>query len=64
MRSNVGKEGEIMERLAKELYLKIKTIKNPNIKTEFEFLEQKSHDDALHLAAYNALEWMNKKTNN
>lgn len=60
----VGKEGEIMERLAKELYTKIKTINNPYIKSKFEFLEQKSHGDALHQAAYNALEWINKKTNN
>ena len=45
-----------ISRIAKDLYLKIKTINKPYITSEFDFLEQKSLDDALQLAAYNTLE--------
>lgn len=50
----VGKEGEIMERTANELYKKLTLLKNKNLKLFFEFFEAQNHGDALHLATYNA----------
>lgn len=52
----VGKEGEIMERTAKSLYEKLSSRKSPERNVFFEFMEDKTHGDALHLAVYNALE--------
>lgn len=52
----VGKEGKVMERTAKELYEKLKSVKNENTKLYFDFLDDKSHGDALHLAVYRAFE--------
>ena len=52
----VGKEGEVMERTAKELFIIIKERKTENTKLFFEFLEDKAHGDALHIAVYNAFE--------
>jgi hypothetical protein len=51
-----GKEGEVMERTAKELYNKISKVGNENTKLFYEFLEDKSHGDALHIAVYHAFE--------
>ena len=52
----VGKEGETMERIANELYNKLKKNQQPNSHMYFEFLEDKTHGDALHLAVYHAFE--------
>ncbi|MEZ5040444.1 MAG: alpha/beta hydrolase-fold protein [Saprospiraceae bacterium] len=52
----VGKEGEIMERTAKELYNKLDSLNKGNTKIYFEFLADKTHADALHQAVYNAFE--------
>ncbi|WP_025742959.1 alpha/beta hydrolase [Aquimarina pacifica] len=52
----VGKEGEIMERTAKELYAKLNLNKKENTNLYFEFLEKQDHGDALHLAVYSAFE--------
>ncbi|MEX2379725.1 MAG: alpha/beta hydrolase-fold protein [Vicingaceae bacterium] len=52
----VGGEGEVMERTAKELYTKLNEKKANNTKLFFEFLEGKTHGDALHQAVYNAFE--------
>lgn len=52
----VGKEGEVMERTAKELFEKLKENKKHSTKLLFEFLENKTHGDALHIAVYNAFE--------
>lgn len=52
----VGKEGEVMERTAKELYEKLNGLETDNAKLYFEFLEDKTHGDALHIAVYNAFE--------
>ncbi len=52
----VGKEGQIMERTAKELYDKLKLLKTENTNLYFEFFEKQNHGDALHLAVYNAFE--------
>ena len=52
----VGKEGEIMERIAKELYDKLKLLKKENTNLYFEFFEEQNHGDALHLAVYSAFE--------
>jgi len=54
----VGKEGEVMERTANELFKKLNSDKNENTNLLFEFLEGKSHGDVLHIAAYNALACM------
>lgn len=52
----VGKEGEIMERTAKDLYKKLNINKKAKTKLFFDFLETKTHGDALHTAVYNAFE--------
>ena len=51
-----GKEGEVMERTAKELYNKLKKDKNQNTNLFYNFLEDKTHGDALHIAVYDAFE--------
>lgn len=50
----VGKEGEIMERVANNLFQKIENEQTKNTKVYFKFFEQLSHGDTLHLAAYDA----------
>ncbi|GAB4162647.1 MAG: alpha/beta hydrolase-fold protein [Winogradskyella sp.] len=52
----VGKEGEVMERTAKELYEILKKNQKPNTKLFYKFLEDKTHGDALHIAVYDAFE--------
>tara|TARA_R110000868_G_scaffold306734_1_gene567999 strand:+ start:30961 stop:31791 length:831 start_codon:yes stop_codon:yes gene_type:complete len=52
----VGKEGEVMERTAKELFEKLAFNKEENTELFFEFMENKTHGDALHNAVYNAFE--------
>lgn len=51
-----GKEGEVMERTAKELFNKLNKSKKQNMNLFYEFLEDKTHGDALHIAVYNAFE--------
>lgn len=58
-----GKEGELMERTAKELFDKLKQDLNANNEVYYEFLEDKNHGDALHIAAYHAFEKMFKSEN-
>ena len=58
---SVGKEGQVMERTAKELYDKLELLKNANTNLYFEFFEKQNHGDALHLAVYNAFEKIFKK---
>ncbi|SNR32405.1 alpha/beta hydrolase [Lutibacter flavus] len=52
----VGKEGEVMQRVANELYEKLNTLNTENTNLYFEFLERLDHGDTLHLAVYNAFE--------
>jgi len=52
----VGKEGEVMERTAKELFDKLKKNQKPNTLLFYKYLEDKSHGDALHIAVYDAFE--------
>ncbi|EDP96255.1 alpha/beta hydrolase-fold protein [Kordia algicida OT-1] len=52
----VGKEGPIMERVAKELYYKLNIEGERNYTLDFKFLEAQDHGDALHLAVYGAFE--------
>lgn len=59
----VGKEGAVMERTAKTLYDRISMLHHPEIDVAFEYLEDKSHGDALHIATYNALEYFFKSKN-
>lgn len=51
-----GKEGEIMERTAKDLFNKLKKNQKQNTQLFYEFMEDKTHGDALHIAVYNAFE--------
>jgi predicted alpha/beta superfamily hydrolase len=51
-----GKEGEVMERTAKELFAKLTKREDPNLQVFYEFLEDKTHGDALHIAVYQAFE--------
>ncbi|MBL4664122.1 MAG: alpha/beta hydrolase [Flavobacteriaceae bacterium] len=57
----VGKEGEIMERVANELHLKLKELSLPNTKLFYKFLDEQNHGDALHLAVYDAFEKIFRK---
>ena len=57
----VGKEGPIMERVAKELYDKLEVSKTDNTKLHYAFFEKQNHGDALHLAVYDAFEQIFKK---
>lgn len=50
----VGKEGEIMERVAKELFDKLKSAEAKNPSIHFNYFEQLDHGDTLHLAVYDA----------
>lgn len=52
----VGKEGEVMERVARELYDKLDSQRAKSLDLYFDFLEDKDHGDALHLAVYHAFE--------
>ena len=45
-----------MERTTKELYNKLNINKKENTKLFFEFMDNKTHGDALHNAVYNAFE--------
>lgn len=51
-----GNEGKVMKRTAKELYNKLDESKSENTNLFYEFLEDKTHGDALHIAVYNAFE--------
>ncbi|MBK0404506.1 alpha/beta hydrolase [Adhaeribacter sp. BT258] len=50
----VGKEGEVMERTAKELYEKLKPQHKAPL--HYTFLAEQDHGDALHLGVYKAFE--------
>ncbi len=52
----VGNEGAVMERTARELYEKLRLNNKGNSALFFEFLDDKSHGDALHMATYHAFE--------
>ena len=52
----VGEEGDVMKRVAKELYKKLEKNKKSNTQVYFHFLKEQDHGDALHLAVYNAFE--------
>ncbi len=57
----VGKEGAVMERTALELYEKLQQDSTLNQQLFYEFLEDKSHGDALHQAVYQAFEIINNQ---
>lgn len=59
----VGKEGKIMEKVAKKLYDKLQLLQNDNTELYYEFFEKQNHGDALHLAVYNAFEKIFKLKN-
>ena len=50
----VGREGEVMERTARELYEKLLAQGHDNLILFFEFLEDRDHGDALHEAVDHA----------
>ena len=52
----VGKEGEIMESSAKNLYQKLNKLNHKNTEIYFQFFKNRDHGDTLHLAAYAAFE--------
>jgi len=57
----VGKEGEIMERDANSLFTKLKEESGENTTLYFEFFEEQSHGDVLHLAVYDSFEKLFRK---
>ncbi|EGV44029.1 alpha/beta hydrolase [Bizionia argentinensis JUB59] len=52
----VGNEGDIMERLTKELFDKLKSLQDEDSTIYYEFLENQTHGDALHLGVYHAFD--------
>ncbi|MFA3790859.1 alpha/beta hydrolase [Aliiglaciecola sp. SL4] len=60
----VGKEGEIMEQAANALYTKIDVNKPANYQVYFNYFEQLSHGDTLHLAVYDAFDKIFKNKQN
>lgn len=52
----VGKEGDIMEKDAKQLYKNLNSNRKENTKVHFGFFEKLDHGDTLHLAVYSAFE--------
>jgi len=58
-----GKEGEVMERTTEELFNKLKESNVESTKLHFDYLEDKTHGDALHIAVYNAFEKMFRPIN-
>lgn len=54
----VGQEGKIMEHDAKALYKKIDRLSQGPDKLNFHYYKRLNHGDALHLAAYDALEFI------
>ena len=57
----VGKEGEVMERTAKQLHKKLNSSKKENTTLYFSFFEKQNHGDVLHLAVYDAFEKLFKQ---
>lgn len=57
----VGKEGNVMERVANELHVKLKQLDKSPKNLYFEYFKSKTHGDVLHQAAYNALEKIFRK---
>ncbi len=57
----VGKEGDIMEKNAKDLYETLKTDKKDNTQVYFSFFEELDHGDTLHLAIYDAFNTLFRK---
>lgn len=52
----VGKEGDVMEDVAYQLYASLIPFKSNGLKLFFDYIERLDHGDTLHLAAYYALE--------
>ncbi len=57
----VGKEGPIMEKVAKELYQKLKATSSQNTSLFYNFFKEQNHGDTLHLAVYDSFEKIFKK---
>ena len=59
----VGKEGDVMENSAKNLYKILKEVNNKNTELYYQFFEKQNHADTLHIAVYAAFEkmFMNKE---
>ncbi|UAA40023.1 alpha/beta hydrolase [Paraneptunicella aestuarii] len=54
----VGKEGQIMERIARHLHVKLLKSLPQNEQLAFRLYEQQNHGDVLHLAAYDAFSFL------
>ena len=50
----VGKEGKVIERVARALHEKLQALKIVNTQIYFGFFEALNHGDTLHLAIYDA----------
>ncbi|MEM9687334.1 MAG: alpha/beta hydrolase-fold protein [Bacteroidota bacterium] len=57
----VGKEGPVMERVARALFEKLRLVKKDDNKLYFTYFEALSHGDALHLAVYDSFEKIFRK---
>ncbi|MBH0040675.1 alpha/beta hydrolase [Pseudoalteromonas sp. SWN166] len=55
----VGKEGELMEGLAKQLHKKVAPILSSKSQVQFGYFENLDHTETLHLAVYDAFKKMN-----
>lgn len=56
----VGKEGEVMEKSARDLHIKLQSVFDNTIQLNFRFYPENDHGDVLHLAVYNAFNLMYK----
>jgi len=56
----VGKEGDMMEKPANQLYQLLKSSSPDNTRIFFRFYEDKNHGDALHQAVYDSFEKISK----
>lgn len=54
----VGQEGKLMKKVAKKLFKKLKKKSDPKLRLNFQFYKKLDHGDALHLAAYDGLDWL------
>ena len=59
----VGKEGDIMEKAAQDLFETLQRNKNETTNLYFGYFEDLDHGDTLHLAVYDAFELIFKTTN-
>jgi len=54
----VGAEGDVMEKVARDLSTKLFAKRGPRLQEGFKYFGDQDHGNILHLAVYDALEWL------